>query len=61
MGQGSGIAVCCGVGHRHGSDPMLLRLWGRLAAAVLIRPLAWELPFAVGPKKTKYIHTYIHT
>ena len=40
-----------GVGHRHGSDPMLL--WHRPAAAALIRPLAWELPYAAGPKKKK--------
>ena len=26
-------------------DPMLLWLWCRLAAAILIRPLAWELPY----------------
>ena len=35
----------CGVGRRHGSDPAWLRLW--LAAAALIRPLAWELSYAV--------------
>ena len=29
-------------------DPVLLWLWCRLAAAALIRPLAWELPHAVG-------------
>ena len=29
-------------------DPALLWLWGRLAAAALIQPLAWELPYAVG-------------
>ena len=44
-----------GVGHRHGSDPMLLWLWCRLAATALIRPLAWELPYAAGAaiEKTK--------
>ena len=31
-----------GVGHRHGSDPVLL--WHRPAATALIRPLAWEPP-----------------
>ena len=31
-----------------GSDPELSWLWCRLAAVVLIRPLAWELPHAVG-------------
>ena len=45
----------CGVGHRHGSDPVLLSLWCRLAATALIQPLAWELPYAEGAaiKKTK--------
>jgi len=38
--------VSCGVGCRCGSD--LLWLWHRLAAVALIRPLAWELPYAAG-------------
>ena len=42
------LAVSCGVGRRHGSDPVLLWLWCRLAAAALIQPLAWELPYARG-------------
>ena len=29
-------------------DPMLLWLWCRLAATTPIRPLAWELPHAMG-------------
>ena len=32
--------------HRHGSDLELLWLWHRPAAAALIRPLAWEYPYA---------------
>ena len=36
-----------GVGRRRGSDPLLLGLWCRSAAAALIRLLAWE------PKKDK--------
>ena len=40
--------LCCGVGHRLGSDPALLWLWRRLAATAPIRPLAWELPCATG-------------
>ena len=48
VGQGSGIAVSCGVGHRRGSDLALLWLWCRPAAAALIRPVAWELPYATG-------------
>ena len=45
--KGSGIAVSCGVGHRHCLDPMAW-LWCRLAAAVLIQPLDWEPPYAAG-------------
>jgi len=40
--------MCCGVGHRHSSDPALLWLWCRPGAAALIWPLAWELPYATG-------------
>ena len=29
-------------------DPALLWLWHKLAAAALIQPLAWELPYAAG-------------
>ena len=47
MGQGSGTAVSSGVGHRRGSDPALLWQWHRTADATLIRPLAWELPYAL--------------
>ena len=36
------------VGQRHSSDPVLLWLWHRPAAASLILPLAWELPYAAG-------------
>ena len=35
-----------GIGHRCGSNPVLLWLWCRLAATALIRPLAWEPPYA---------------
>ena len=45
----------CGVGGRHGSDLALLWLWCRPAARALIRPLAWQPPYAVGsgPRKGK--------
>ena len=36
-----------GVGRRRGSDPALLWLWHRPAAATPIGPLAWEPPYAV--------------
>ena len=56
----SGVAVSCGVGCRRSSDPALLWLWLRSAATTLIRPLAWEPPYAMGAalksKKEKKIH-----
>ena len=47
--------MSCAVGCRHGLDLVLLWLWCRLAAIALIRPLAWELPYAAGValEKTK--------
>ena len=48
MVKGSGVVVSCGVGCRCGSDPALLWLWCRLAAAAPIQPLAWEPPYATG-------------
>ena len=38
----------CGVGHRPGSDPVLLWLWHRVATVAPVGPLAWELPYAEG-------------
>ena len=40
--------MSCGVGCRRSSVPALLWFWRGLAATVLIRPLAWEPPYAVG-------------
>ena len=48
VSRGSSIAMSQGVGHRCGSDPMLLWLWCGPAAIALIGPLAWELPYAMG-------------
>ena len=48
MGQGSGLALSCGVGHRHSLDPALLGLWYRPAAVALIQLLAWERPYVTG-------------
>ena len=42
------LLVSCGVGHRHGLDPLLLWPWHRPAATALIQPLAWEPPYALG-------------
>ena len=42
------FAINCGVGCRHGLDLVLPWLWYRPAAAALIQPLAWEIPYAVG-------------
>ena len=57
-------AMSCGVGCRCGSDPVLLWLWCRPAAAGLICPLVWELPYAVGmalkTKKKGREKIYIH-
>ena len=48
VGQGSSVAISCGVGHRCIVDLALpwLCLW--LAAVALITPLAWEPPYAAG-------------
>ena len=61
-GLKAGDAVSCGVIHRLGSDPKLLWLLGRPAAAAPIQPPAWELPCAVGvalkrDQKKKKVHT----
>ena len=40
--------MSCGAGLRHISDPVLLWLWCRPAAAAPIQSLAWELPCATG-------------
>ena len=40
--------MSCGVGRRHGLDPVLLWLWCRQAATASIRPLVWETPYAMG-------------
>ena len=47
--------MSCSVGRRLGLDPTLLWLWCRPAAIALIRPLAWEPPYAVSAplEKTK--------
>ena len=49
--------MSCGVGRRCGSDPALLQLWYRPAAAALIEPLAWELLYVTGAalKKKKNV------
>ena len=36
LAKGSGVAVSCGIGRRRGSDPVLLWLWCRPAAAAPI-------------------------
>ena len=46
MGQGSIVALSCGVGCRHGSDLALLWLWRRLVSTAPIQLLAWESPYA---------------
>ena len=64
--KGSGVAMSCGVCHGHSSDLALLWLWQRLAAASLIGPLAWEVPYAAGAalkrqkKKKRLTHKINH-
>ena len=57
------MAVSCGVGGRHGLDPVLLWLWCRPAATAPIRPIAWEPPYATGAAqemaKRQYIYTFL--
>ena len=38
--------MSCGAGRRHSLDLVLLWFWHRPVATVLIRPLAWEPPYA---------------
>ena len=38
--------MSCGIDRRYTSDVVLLWLWCRPASIALIRPLAWELPYA---------------
>ena len=40
--------MSCGVGRTCGSDLVWLWVWDKLAPAALIRPLAWEPPYAMG-------------
>ena len=40
--------MSCGVGHRHGSDLVLLWLWCRPATIAPIQPPPWESPYTVG-------------
>ena len=59
--------MSCGVGCRCSLDPVWLWLWRRLTATALIRPLAWEPPYAVGatlemakrPEKKKKIELFV--
>ena len=53
VGQGSRVAMSCGVGHRRGSDPALL--W--LAAIASIQPLDFHSPRV--PLKRQFIQTRI--
>ena len=54
VGWGSSVTVSCGIGHRCSSDPTLLWLLCRLAAAAPIQPLAWEFPYAPPLKKATF-------
>ena len=61
--SGLRIWLCCELqcGSQTQLDLALLWLWNRLEVAVLIWPLAWELPYAAGvalKRKNIYIITY---
>ena len=56
----SGVVVSCGIDRRCSSDPVLLWLWHRLAAATPIQPLAWELPYAMGAALKSIINKFIN-
>ena len=47
--------MSCGAGHRRGLDLAWVWLWCGPAAVALMRPLAWDPPYAMGeaPKKAK--------
>ena len=47
--------MSCGVDGTSGLGLMLLWLWCRPAAAALIQPLAWKLPYARGEALKKKI------
>ena len=51
----------CGVGRRHGLDLVWLWLWCRLAAAVPMRPLVWEPPYAAGATLKKQNNNLAHS
>ena len=53
MGQGSIVAVNCGVGGRRSLGLAWLWLWRRPAALAPVQPLAWELPYAAGAARNK--------
>ena len=45
---GSGVVMSYGIDYRLSSDPVLLWLWCRPAAAAPIGPTAWEPPYSAG-------------
>ena len=55
--KGSCVTANCDVGRRYSSDVALLRLWHRPTASGTIRPLAWELTYAMG-MTLKYIYIF---
>lgn len=50
------LTLSCEAGPRRDSDTELLCLWFRPVAAVLIRPVAWELPYTMGTALKKAKH-----
>ena len=52
--------MSCGVGRRHGLDPVLLWPWFRPAAVAPIQPLAWEPPYATGAALKRQRRSYAY-
>ena len=57
--QGLDVAASCSTDCRLCLDLALLWLWHRPAVAVLIWPLAWELPYAAGAAIKKKKHWWL--
>ena len=51
--------MSCGVGRRCSSEPLLLWLWCRLAAAAPIQHLAWEPPCTAGAALKRHTKNFL--
>ena len=53
VGRGSGVAMRCGISHRHSSDPTLLWLWLATGSSDLTPSLGTYICHGCRPKKQK--------